>query len=131
MANLLMKYRLRWLGHLARMDPHRIPKQLLFGELQKKRPSHETKGRWRDVAAADVKSVDVSEEWYALAQDRKVWLDELASLVDQHRYGVCAANLSRPSGAGNHLCPCGRSFRRQGDLTRHSHFCGSASAAEL
>ena len=61
------------------------PEQLLFGESQKKRPSHGTKRRWR---AADVKSVDVSEEWYDLAQDRKAWLavrrDGISSSIDQH-----------------------------------------------
>ena len=111
-----------------------MPKQLLFGELKKKRPSHGTKRRWRDVAAADVKSVDVSEEWYDLAQDRKAWLavcrDGISSSVDQHRYRACAANLSRSNRTGNYSCPCGRTFRRQGDLTRHSRFCDSASAAE-
>ena len=50
-----------------------MPKQLLFGELQKKRPSHGTKRRWRDVAAADIKSVNAGAEWYHLAQDRNVW----------------------------------------------------------
>ena len=38
-----------------------MPTQLLFGELQKKRPSYGAKWRWWDVAAADVKSVGVSE----------------------------------------------------------------------
>ena len=44
---------------LARMEPSRMPKQLLFGELGKKRPSHGTKRRWRDVATADIKAVGV------------------------------------------------------------------------
>ena len=38
-----------------------MPKQLLFGELVKKGPSHGTKRRWRDVAVADVKAVDVTD----------------------------------------------------------------------
>ena len=64
MAEILMKHRLHWLGHLARMESHRMPKQLLFGELEKKRRSHGTKQRWRDVAAADIKSVNAGAEWY-------------------------------------------------------------------
>ena len=47
-----------------------MPKQLLFGELGKKRPSHGTKRRWRDVAAADIKAMGVNDGWYDLAQDR-------------------------------------------------------------
>ena len=70
MADILKKHRLRWLGHLARMESHRMPKQLLFGELLKKRPSHGTKRRWWDMAAADIKTVDINEvEWYELAQE--------------------------------------------------------------
>ena len=88
MAETLMKHRLHWLGHLARMESHRMPKQLLFGELQKKRPSHGTKRRWRDVAAADIKSVNAGAEWYDLAQDRNAWAavcrEGIASSVDQH-----------------------------------------------
>ena len=114
MAEILMKHRLRWLGHLARMESYRMPKQLLFGEMQKKRPSHGTKRRWRDVAAADIKSVDAGAEWYDLAQDRNVWAavckEGIASSVDQHRYGTYTANLSRLNRAGNYPCPCGRSF---------------------
>ena len=110
MAEILMKHRLRWLGHLARMESHRMPKQLLFGELQKKRPSHGTKRRWRDVAAADIKSVSAGAEWYHLAQDRNVWAavckEGIASSVDQHRYGTYTANLSRLNRAGNYPCPC-------------------------
>ena len=73
MADILMKHSLRWLRHIARMESNRLPKQLLFGELVK-RPSHGTKRRWRDVAAADIKAMAISEgEWYDLAQERSTW----------------------------------------------------------
>ena len=132
MDDLLMKHRLRWLGHVARMEPERLPKQVLFGELLKKRPSHGVKRRWRDLAAADVKAIAAGDDWYNMAQERKTWKTVcktgLAEVVDSHRHNVCAANLTSSSGT-NHLCPCGRSFRRQGDLTRHGRFCSARARA--
>ena len=35
MADIIERYRCRWLGNLARMDNYRIPKHLLFGKLIK------------------------------------------------------------------------------------------------
>jgi len=43
-----MERRLGWLGHLGRMSDDRLPKQLLFGELQKTQPFHGTEKHWRD-----------------------------------------------------------------------------------
>ena len=54
MADILRRHRLKWLGHIASMDDNRIPKQLLFGELERLCP---TKRRWRDLAAKDVQAV--------------------------------------------------------------------------
>ena len=59
MADILIKHRLRWLGHLVRMEPDQLAKQLLFGELVNRRPSHGVKRRWRDVAAAILKEISV------------------------------------------------------------------------
>lgn len=70
MTQLLMKHCLRWLGHLACMKPSYLPKQILYGELDKKRSRHGTRKRWSDVVTADVKAVGVSEVWYEVAQDR-------------------------------------------------------------
>ena len=42
MAEILRRHRLRW---LARMEDSRMPKQLLFGELVRTRPTHSTKRR--------------------------------------------------------------------------------------
>ena len=39
-VEMLMTCRLRWLGYVGRMSENRIPKCVLFGELQKTRPRH-------------------------------------------------------------------------------------------
>ena len=41
-CDFIMERRLCWLGHLGHMSDDRLPKQLLFGELQKTRPFHGT-----------------------------------------------------------------------------------------
>ena len=71
MAEILRRHRLRLLGHIARMEDSRMPKQLLFGELERPRPRYGTKRRWRDLVAADVQAVGLEVAWYGVAQDRK------------------------------------------------------------
>ena len=48
------KRRLEWLGHLAHMPNHRIPKQALFGWLSQTRPQGGPRKRWRDVVRKDL-----------------------------------------------------------------------------
>ena len=64
-AEVVMGRRLEWLGHVARMPDHRIPKSVLFGWLSHPRPQGGPRRRWRDVVKKDLKEVKVSdEEWY-------------------------------------------------------------------
>ena len=39
------KESLEWLGHLSRMDDHRLPKTIIFGWLSQHHPADETKTR--------------------------------------------------------------------------------------
>ena len=66
--------RLRWAGHVARMDVCLLPKTLLFSWLPQKRPAHGTKLRWRDKVRKDLKHLGIEESsWYKEAQDRGHW----------------------------------------------------------
>ena len=123
MADTISGYRCRWLGHLARMEDFRIPKQLLFGELTKTRPRHGPKKRWRDLAVTDVRTLGIERDWFEIAQDRLRW----STLCEQFRSSagvgeICA--VAEPAPTPILRCTCGRTFWRPGDLTRHRRFCG-------
>ena len=73
-----MDRRLQWLGHLGRMEDERLPKQVVFGELRKKRPCHGVKKRWRDQVSKDLEAIGLRDDWYQLSQDRQGWFKNVA-----------------------------------------------------
>ena len=60
-SDIILEQRLRWLGHVGRVDEERLPNRLLFGELNMKRPCHGAKKRWRDVVKVDLQAIGVYE----------------------------------------------------------------------
>ena len=72
----LMRRRLEWLGHLARMPDHRNPKICLFSWLPETRPQGGPRKRWRDQANKDLATAGIREScWYDKALGRKKWKD--------------------------------------------------------
>jgi hypothetical protein len=69
--------RLKWLGHVGRMNEGRLPKKMLYRELKKTQSCHGTKRRCRDLVNQDLKSIEVIDNWYNLCQDRprKGWFE--------------------------------------------------------
>ena len=49
------------------MSNDRLLKKVLFGELSRTRPRHETKRRWRDVARSDAEAIGTSGSCYELS----------------------------------------------------------------
>ncbi|XP_070195736.1 uncharacterized protein [Littorina saxatilis] len=77
MYTLLRQRRLRWLGHVCRMEDGRIPKDLLYGELASgKRAQGRPQLRYRDVCKRDMKALDMDINGWE-DRDRARWRQEL------------------------------------------------------
>ena len=75
MTSLLRQRRLRWVGHVFRMEDGRLPKDIFFGQLAK---GTRSKGRpmlrYKDVIKSDLKSCNLDvENLHALTSDRSKW----------------------------------------------------------
>ena len=75
MPTILGSRRLRWLGHVDRMSDHRLPKQVLYGELE---GGARKKGcplkRFKDLCKTTLKDFGIdANTWRPLAGDRSKW----------------------------------------------------------
>jgi hypothetical protein len=64
--------RLRWAGHVARMDESRMPKKALERVFDNNRARGRPRKRWLDGVEEDTKKLGV-REWSSLSQDRVRW----------------------------------------------------------
>jgi len=74
----------RWLGHFARMDEVRIPKQALYWEVSGfRRRSGRSRMNWRDVVEKDLQRMGLTmqEEVEASARDRHSLLQRVALCI--------------------------------------------------
>ena len=61
---LLKSTQLRWTGHFTRMPDERLPKKILYGELQIGKRSHGgQKKRYKDTLEADLKTSTHQQSW--------------------------------------------------------------------
>ena len=70
-----MQAQLRWVGHVSRMGDERIPKALLFGQLEEGRRSHGgQRKRYKDVLKVTLKSCWIDPAtWEVQASHRAHW----------------------------------------------------------
>ena len=72
---LLSQRRHKWLVHICRMGKGRIPKDLLYGELEKDtRKTGCSLLRFKDICKRDMKSAAIDiESWELMVEDRSTW----------------------------------------------------------
>ena len=109
---MILRRRLQWLGHVARMDDTRLPKQFLFCWLTLSRPPHGPRKRWRDAVRDDLQSIHLYTGWYSLAADRLCWFSSVTEAVEK-------SHCSSPSPRLFSCSECHRIFRRKGDMAKH------------
>ena len=64
--------RLRWAGHVARMEEGRSAFKILTGKPTGKRPLGRPRYRWEDNIRMDLEEIDAGN-WVDSAQDRNYW----------------------------------------------------------
>ena len=135
---ILMKYQLRWSGHVIRMEDSRIPKQLLFSELHSgKRSRGAPKKRFKDTLKASLKCFDVDpENWELQAQQRDSWRSTITNSAlsyeakrilqaeskrQERKSRIANANTTTTanSSSGVTCLVCHRSFRAKIGLNSH------------
>jgi hypothetical protein len=73
-ARVVRAQRIKWLGHVQRMDTSRIAKIMSEWKTMGSRPLRRPRLRWLDDVCDDLKLLKV-RNWKELAMDRKTWND--------------------------------------------------------
>jgi len=81
--NLIIKERrLRWLGHVLRMEDNRIPKQAMYWQADTKRKPGRPRQNWIDTIRQDLKSIGMTwEDAEQSAIKREDWRQSVAQCV--------------------------------------------------
>jgi hypothetical protein len=75
--------RMKWVGHVARMEEKRKAYRLLVGKPEGKRPLGRPKRRWMDNIKIDLGEVGWGDmDWIGLAQDRNRWRADVNSVLN-------------------------------------------------
>ena len=73
--SLLIQRHLRWLGHVHRMEPDRLPREILYGELREgSRCVGRPLLRYKDVSKRDLRAAQINTStWEDIAKHRVTW----------------------------------------------------------
>ncbi|KAI8511741.1 hypothetical protein Bbelb_108410 [Branchiostoma belcheri] len=124
---ILKQRRLRWLGHVSRMDHSRLPHQVLYGQLADgKRDRGRPKLRFIDVCKRDLKLFHIGANWEHLAQNRTAWRYALRQGAKKLEDDLVQNETTRrhkrhhPSATPAFTCTtCGKLCRSKAGLAAH------------
>ena len=134
---MLMKTQLRWAGHVSRMEDHRLPKIVLYGELS---TGHRDRGapkkRYKDSLKKSLSTCHIDHrQWSALAADRGAWrhaVHQSVSSFESNRRATLEEKRSRrknrvataPTPESSFPCSrCGRVCLSRIGLVSHQRAC--------
>ena len=86
-TDYISSQRLRWLGHVARMEIDRLPKRVMEGSVEGRRPVGRPRMRWYDNVMEDLQHLGLQnprEEWDEMATDRRVWMSLVRAAMGLH-----------------------------------------------
>jgi hypothetical protein len=69
-------HRLHWFGHGQRMEENRIPKTVLYMNLESTRQRGRPRNRWQDEVREDGR-IAGGEEWHEKVYNREEWKKQL------------------------------------------------------
>jgi hypothetical protein len=69
----VIKSRMKWAGHVARMGEKRVAYRILVGRPEERRPLGRPRRRWEDNIKMDLQEVGWCMDWIELSQYRGRW----------------------------------------------------------
>ena len=73
-VRVIKSRKLRWAGHVARMEDYRSAFKILTGTPAGKRPLGKPRRRWEDTIRMDIKEMGINtRNWVDSAQDTDYW----------------------------------------------------------
>ena len=71
--NLIRTRRLRWFGHIARMEEGRLPRRVFFSRPPNTRKQGRPFKNWRQCVLEDLRDLRMERDWPKTTQNRKEW----------------------------------------------------------
>ena len=86
LSGYVRSMRLRWAGHVARMDEASLCRQVMEGRPLGRRPVGRPRLRWQDTVVSDLRLLGIvnPNDWIQLAQDRRGWRNLVLAAKDPH-----------------------------------------------